>query len=180
MAIRLDKAFGGGAGTWLRLQMVYDLAQARQHELPSAPSRCDGASWREPAPLALDRKAAPCLDPERRVSWPRLPALPRSCDFPTGRRLDRARHTNHLVATDRDRSAITSSGHLTIRSAPETTGKRNPWPRIPQAAKHTRANQPADARKTGIALIFCSRPLHDQPVVINMRADPKPRDRILV
>ena len=32
MAIRLDKAFGGGAETWLRLQMSYDLAQARQHE----------------------------------------------------------------------------------------------------------------------------------------------------
>ena len=32
MAIRLDKAFGGGAGTWLRLQMAYDLAQARKHE----------------------------------------------------------------------------------------------------------------------------------------------------
>ena len=32
MAIRLDKAFGGGAETWLRLQMVYDLAQARRHE----------------------------------------------------------------------------------------------------------------------------------------------------
>lgn len=28
MAIRLDKAFGGGAGTWLRLQAAYDLAQA--------------------------------------------------------------------------------------------------------------------------------------------------------
>jgi addiction module HigA family antidote len=32
MALRLDKAFGGGAETWLRLQMAYDLAQARQHE----------------------------------------------------------------------------------------------------------------------------------------------------
>jgi addiction module HigA family antidote len=32
MAIRLDKAFGGGAETWLRLQMGYDLAQARRHE----------------------------------------------------------------------------------------------------------------------------------------------------
>jgi antitoxin HigA-1 len=32
MAIRLDKALGGGAETWLRLQMAYDLAQARQHE----------------------------------------------------------------------------------------------------------------------------------------------------
>lgn len=31
MAIRLDKAFGGGAETWLRLQMAYDLAEARRH-----------------------------------------------------------------------------------------------------------------------------------------------------
>jgi addiction module HigA family antidote len=28
MAIRLDKAFGGGAETWLRMQSSYDLAQA--------------------------------------------------------------------------------------------------------------------------------------------------------
>jgi addiction module HigA family antidote len=28
MAIRLDKAFGGGAETWARLQAAYDLAQA--------------------------------------------------------------------------------------------------------------------------------------------------------
>jgi addiction module HigA family antidote len=32
MAIRLDKAFGGGAKTWLRLQVAYDLAQAREDE----------------------------------------------------------------------------------------------------------------------------------------------------
>ena len=32
MAIRLDKAFGGGAETWLRLQAAYELAQARNHE----------------------------------------------------------------------------------------------------------------------------------------------------
>ena len=32
IAIRLDKAFGGGAETWLRLQMAYDLAQARRRE----------------------------------------------------------------------------------------------------------------------------------------------------
>jgi addiction module HigA family antidote len=32
MALRLDKAFGGGAETWLRLQMAYDLAEARQRE----------------------------------------------------------------------------------------------------------------------------------------------------
>ncbi len=31
MAIRLDKAFGGGAETWLRLQASYDLARAMKH-----------------------------------------------------------------------------------------------------------------------------------------------------
>jgi addiction module HigA family antidote len=31
MAIRLDKAFGGGAETWLRLQAAYDLAEALRH-----------------------------------------------------------------------------------------------------------------------------------------------------
>jgi addiction module HigA family antidote len=30
MAIRLDKAFGGGAETWLALQMAHDLALARK------------------------------------------------------------------------------------------------------------------------------------------------------
>ncbi len=30
MAIRLDKAFGGSAETWLRLQAAYDLAQAKK------------------------------------------------------------------------------------------------------------------------------------------------------
>ena len=28
MAIRLDKAFGGGAATWYQLQAAYDMAQA--------------------------------------------------------------------------------------------------------------------------------------------------------
>ena len=27
MAVRLDKAFGGGASTWYQLQAAYDLAQ---------------------------------------------------------------------------------------------------------------------------------------------------------
>ncbi len=31
MAIRLDKAFGGGADTWCRLQAAYGLAQAMRH-----------------------------------------------------------------------------------------------------------------------------------------------------
>lgn len=30
MAIRLEKAFGGTADTWLRMQAAYDLAQARK------------------------------------------------------------------------------------------------------------------------------------------------------
>lgn len=30
MAIRLDKAFGGGADTWYRLQSAWDLSQARK------------------------------------------------------------------------------------------------------------------------------------------------------
>ena len=30
MALRLDKAFGGGAETWLQRQLVHDLTKARQ------------------------------------------------------------------------------------------------------------------------------------------------------
>ena len=30
MAIRLDKAFGGGADTWYRLQSTWELAQAKK------------------------------------------------------------------------------------------------------------------------------------------------------
>jgi antitoxin HigA-1 len=32
MAVRLDKAFGGGAETWLGIQLDYELAQVRKHE----------------------------------------------------------------------------------------------------------------------------------------------------
>jgi|ERR1035441_7242990 addiction module HigA family antidote len=32
MAIRITKAFGGDAETWLRMQMNYDLAEARKRE----------------------------------------------------------------------------------------------------------------------------------------------------
>ena len=32
MAIRLSKAFGSTPETWLRMQLAYDLAQARAHE----------------------------------------------------------------------------------------------------------------------------------------------------
>ncbi len=31
MALRFEKAFGGSADMWLRMQVAYDLAQARKH-----------------------------------------------------------------------------------------------------------------------------------------------------
>lgn len=59
MAIRLDKAFGGGAGTWLRLQAAYDLAQAIG--TPTA-STCGASRRREegaPAPAEGARGLGP-------------------------------------------------------------------------------------------------------------------------
>ena len=50
MALRLDKAFGGGAETWLRLQMAYDLAQARQHEDDINVKRVNRRKLQEPHP----------------------------------------------------------------------------------------------------------------------------------
>ena len=50
MAIRLDKAFGGGAETWLRLQMAYDLAQARRHEAEITVRRVVRRKVDEPRP----------------------------------------------------------------------------------------------------------------------------------
>jgi len=32
MALRLNKAFGGGAEVWVRMQATYNLARAREHE----------------------------------------------------------------------------------------------------------------------------------------------------
>jgi addiction module HigA family antidote len=32
MALRFEKAFGGSADMWLRMQVAYDLAQARRHQ----------------------------------------------------------------------------------------------------------------------------------------------------
>jgi addiction module HigA family antidote len=43
MAIRLDKAFGGGADVWLGLQMDYDLAQAMKHERAIRVKRVEAA-----------------------------------------------------------------------------------------------------------------------------------------
>jgi antitoxin HigA-1 len=31
MAVRFEKAFGGGADMWLRMQAAYDIAQVRRH-----------------------------------------------------------------------------------------------------------------------------------------------------
>ena len=49
MAIRLDKAFGG-AETTLRLQMAYDLAQARKHEGEIKEAGCAAEGWTSRAP----------------------------------------------------------------------------------------------------------------------------------
>ena len=43
MAIRLSKAFGSTAETWLQMQLAYDLAQARKHESKSRVDRWQGA-----------------------------------------------------------------------------------------------------------------------------------------
>ena len=50
MAIRLDKAFGGGAATLLRLQVAYDLAQARQHEVEITVKHVTRRKLHEPPP----------------------------------------------------------------------------------------------------------------------------------
>jgi addiction module HigA family antidote len=44
MAIRLSKAFGSTAETWLAMQTAFDLAQARKHENKIKVKRYDGPS----------------------------------------------------------------------------------------------------------------------------------------
>lgn len=44
MAIRLDKAFGGGAETWFRLQAAYDLSQAMKKASEIKVERITGAA----------------------------------------------------------------------------------------------------------------------------------------
>ena len=48
MAIRLEKAFGSTAETWLKMQTAYNLAQARQHEEKIKVTRYvpDAPAWR--------------------------------------------------------------------------------------------------------------------------------------
>jgi antitoxin HigA-1 len=43
MAIRLEKAFGSEAETWLRLQINFDIWNARQHEDEIHVERCEAA-----------------------------------------------------------------------------------------------------------------------------------------
>ncbi len=44
MAIRLEKAFGGSAGAWLRMQAAHDLARARLRERHIKVKRCRPAA----------------------------------------------------------------------------------------------------------------------------------------
>ncbi len=37
MALRLEQAFGGSADVWMRMQITYDLAQARARSIVSIP-----------------------------------------------------------------------------------------------------------------------------------------------
>ncbi len=46
MAIRLDKAFGGGADAWHHMQAAYELAQAMRH----------ADQIKEPRPRTLSRR----------------------------------------------------------------------------------------------------------------------------
>ena len=65
MAIRLDKAFGGGAETWLRLQMAYDLAQTRQREGEIKVKRVVRRKWPSRAREGRGERGSV-------VGWPRL------------------------------------------------------------------------------------------------------------
>jgi addiction module HigA family antidote len=40
MAVRLEKAFGGSADAWIRMQAAFDLARVRRHEAEIAVERC--------------------------------------------------------------------------------------------------------------------------------------------
>jgi len=44
MAIRFEKGFGGSADMWLRMQVAYSLAQAREHEADIDVRRLEPAS----------------------------------------------------------------------------------------------------------------------------------------
>ena len=59
MSIRLDKAFGGGADAWYRLQAAYDLPQAMKRADRIRVERLSTVAWR--------RLAGPCLECDQRA-----------------------------------------------------------------------------------------------------------------
>jgi plasmid maintenance system antidote protein VapI len=52
MAVRFEKAFGGSADMWLRMQAAYDLAQVRQREGQIVIRRLRPSDAPQPARLA--------------------------------------------------------------------------------------------------------------------------------
>ena len=68
MAIRLDKAFGGGAAAWYQLQAAYDLAQAMQRS-DDIPRHAD--SRRRPT-MTSCRRNVPLVELRPRPKPPRM------------------------------------------------------------------------------------------------------------
>src|SRR5258705_7285434 len=64
MAVRFEKAFGGSADMWLRMQAAYDLARVRQHKrivvdrLAAASPSAAAAARSRPTPSVKSRKKA--------------------------------------------------------------------------------------------------------------------------
>jgi addiction module HigA family antidote len=65
MAVRFEKAFGGSADMWLRMQAACDLARVRQHEkeivvnrLAASPPSAAAAARSRPTPSVISRKKA--------------------------------------------------------------------------------------------------------------------------
>ena len=52
MAVRFEKAFGGSADMWLRMQAAHDLAQVRQHDGQIVVRRLGPSAAPQPARLA--------------------------------------------------------------------------------------------------------------------------------
>src|SRR5208283_696816 len=51
MAVRFEKAFGGSADMWLRMQAAFDLAQLRQHDGQIVVQRLEPSAAPQPARL---------------------------------------------------------------------------------------------------------------------------------
>jgi addiction module HigA family antidote len=66
MAIRLEKAFGGGAETWLRMQAAYDLARAEKHAAKIKVRRVK-THWHRPKQDRSRNRTAVCRDETRQL-----------------------------------------------------------------------------------------------------------------